>query len=41
MAKALKKKVVEEKKEEEVVVHDAHNPGFDPDIPENRQRWLR
>lgn len=45
MAKTLKEKVEElvtpkkEKvvKEEEVVVVD----GYDPDMPENKQRWLR
>lgn len=40
MLKSKKKKEDKEDKKEEVVV-DRQNPAFDPDIPEQKQRWLR
>lgn len=37
-----KEKKEEEKKEKvEVIKEDKQNPGFDKDIPEQKQRWLR
>lgn len=35
------KKKVDEQELKEVEVVDLHNPAFDPDIPEQKQRWLR
>lgn len=36
-----KKEIKEETKEEVVKVADKQNPAFDPEIPEQKQRWLR
>ena len=47
MLKKTKAKIIEVLKEKEVeeeikeAVVDLQNPGFDPDLPENKQRWLR
>lgn len=43
MKKELKKEkeVKEVKEEKEEVKVDKQNPGFDPDIPEQKQRWFR
>ncbi len=44
MAKEKNKKDEAKKKadeEETVEVVDLHNPAFDPDIPEQKQRWFR
>jgi hypothetical protein len=39
MAKKIEKK--EKKEEIKEVKVDKQNPAFDPDIPEQKQRWLR
>lgn len=36
--KKAEKKIINKVKE---VVIDKHNPPFDPEIPEQKQRWLR
>lgn len=37
----LKKKQATKEVEKEEVKIDLQNPGFDPEIPEQKQRWLR